>query len=1552
MMLAYAMARAGAEVTYLTNVAPIFDGDFDIFQETSPITKIVGPGFEAPQGYVADWVVVIPTGSFDDRFYDAALNQAKAWKARVALLSFETPNWYNGQSPFPRSPLPTESWRRVVASGGLVVTIAEEGVAPAKLYYGASRDGEDLRFGAWHPPVNDLASASDPVTSAALHADAAGRKRIVSFVRTEDLHKGAHDLLALPPNTFDGHILALVFGRGVNDAYVAALRRHFASARDFAIELHSQISDVDKFALLAQARLLLFPSYFEGYGYPPVEAAWMGVPSVAYDLPVLRETVGDAATYVTPGDTAGFAAAIRQSLTERPTGDAVRHAMRILPDTQTAGQKFLGLLATAGSLLPPIGGQPPALPIAPQTALLRSDPLQYLVASYSDAVQLGDLRAHAHIGPLGPVVTVTGRARKGLESDRLRFVMAGVAFSDVRLVDDAGQGMRFSTTGELELLPDGSASKCTILTLRRGGAQTNRVTIPVEIGPELLCLRGMIRPAHVPAADSTDGDVHLLVAPATLAQDPVLALTLSEVSETLLGLDLPTRLLLANGSGDERLMLEEDFLPLADTVETCSPEIALAKALAALASGRRVVAPAAEAELLGGLAPVVALARLRPEGATQDLVVLGKTGPATKTVVTAFPDQMVARRSLATQVRTCVLVLLADAPIVSVAPEVLHLLKALERRNGALRVVMSRRLCTLPDRTQIRFGYAGLVEVLDEAELVAALASAETCAGLQVSSAPDAVGAALLSFIANTSLTVVASDPDAESKLNRALGARAPADSKIAACIRAVFPPNRTPSPLTSVAIGGAAALSAFRKPVTQASLPNLKVGEVISFSLPSLGHETALVSGFNTVNARGAVMDRMISVIGFDWQAEVPDRSIDLELLLSAHPSANAGPEAASDPEFLISLNGTELGTLTLSAKGVQRHSLSVPASAWSHEISQNLLLVRKGSASDIKKLKVVSLVSIAASVPRSPELDWTSFDIATKSMAPLRLVEHFEPQVFFHKGAAIGFAALGRGWAKPEPTGIWNGERSAVITFDPPVQDKNPIILELVGNSLGRDITGLQRVLLSISGSPIGELMLGGQASSVSGIAFSATMAQLGVDHLVLDLPDAISPKDLGLGDDPRDLGIHLSGMEQIKTGTRSFHFDRTADATLRLPTILPLQPGVLRISGSTGLPEDARFHVSGSRLLMGPTLLAEGGWECCLRLSAEQVSDAALVLSLLGGTALLDAEAVIDRLEIWPEIGAAAMPSADVRLLFSAPGPRMDEASPPDLRPWMSLDRARVLDILANLPLPLPFVTETNAQTADLNYLTEGWSAPEAVHTWSQEPTAKLSPGGALPKGDFLLRLQSGSLTSPAHPIQRIAVSVGGLRVATILDAAGVTRTRVLGFTNDAPGQSEITFEMPDAVTPLALGLSADERLLGLRLQQIMLDRTDHSRPAAAEGLPLCTLLTDDALQGPEAAWSLQAVPTAATGLLLAISGEGDPPFGLSLGESDVVVHPARIPSPDGSSSGWRALLAIPDTGLADQSALQTPLDIWLHAPDSDGRLDPLSRRHGAAVVLSNA
>jgi O-antigen biosynthesis alpha-1,3-rhamnosyltransferase len=76
-------------------------------------------------------------------------------------------------------------------------------------------------------------------------------------------------------------------------------------------------SDEDLAAVYSAAEMLLFPSLYEGFGLPMVEAMASGIPVLAADRPVLAEVGGPGVTLVDAEDTATFAAAVELLLTDR-----------------------------------------------------------------------------------------------------------------------------------------------------------------------------------------------------------------------------------------------------------------------------------------------------------------------------------------------------------------------------------------------------------------------------------------------------------------------------------------------------------------------------------------------------------------------------------------------------------------------------------------------------------------------------------------------------------------------------------------------------------------------------------------------------------------------------------------------------------------------------------------------------------------------------------------------------------------------------------------------------------------------------------------------------------------------------------------------------------------------------------------------------------------------------------------------------------------------------------------------------------------------------------
>ncbi|MDP9421149.1 MAG: glycosyltransferase, partial [Actinomycetota bacterium] len=87
-------------------------------------------------------------------------------------------------------------------------------------------------------------------------------------------------------------------------------------------------SNNDRAALLAGATVLAYPSRYEGFGFPPLEAMAAGVPVVATAAGALPEVVGDAAVLVKVGDGDGLAGALASLLDDAERREALVAAGR------------------------------------------------------------------------------------------------------------------------------------------------------------------------------------------------------------------------------------------------------------------------------------------------------------------------------------------------------------------------------------------------------------------------------------------------------------------------------------------------------------------------------------------------------------------------------------------------------------------------------------------------------------------------------------------------------------------------------------------------------------------------------------------------------------------------------------------------------------------------------------------------------------------------------------------------------------------------------------------------------------------------------------------------------------------------------------------------------------------------------------------------------------------------------------------------------------------------------------------------------------------------
>jgi glycosyltransferase involved in cell wall biosynthesis len=93
------------------------------------------------------------------------------------------------------------------------------------------------------------------------------------------------------------------------------------------------VDEVDLPALYRTAAVFAFPSLYEGFGLPPLEALACGVPVVTSNASSLPEVVGDAGLMVDPMDVQGLAAALACAL-----ADPAWRAEAVTRGTQRAAQ--------------------------------------------------------------------------------------------------------------------------------------------------------------------------------------------------------------------------------------------------------------------------------------------------------------------------------------------------------------------------------------------------------------------------------------------------------------------------------------------------------------------------------------------------------------------------------------------------------------------------------------------------------------------------------------------------------------------------------------------------------------------------------------------------------------------------------------------------------------------------------------------------------------------------------------------------------------------------------------------------------------------------------------------------------------------------------------------------------------------------------------------------------------------------------------------------------------------------------------------------------------
>lgn len=175
-----------------------------------------------------------------------------------------------------------------------------------------------------------------------------GRGRVLVFPAITHPHKGHEFLLEVMAEHWDDPELRLVLlgGRGLADSTVERAIEKLG-LKDRVVR-PGRVGDDDRDGLIRLAHALVFPSQYEGFGAPVVEAMALGTPVVCSDQEALREVVGDAGL-VLPLDRDAWSDALDRVGADR---DAMCRAGRRRASMFTAAKSGEGLARAYGLAVP------------------------------------------------------------------------------------------------------------------------------------------------------------------------------------------------------------------------------------------------------------------------------------------------------------------------------------------------------------------------------------------------------------------------------------------------------------------------------------------------------------------------------------------------------------------------------------------------------------------------------------------------------------------------------------------------------------------------------------------------------------------------------------------------------------------------------------------------------------------------------------------------------------------------------------------------------------------------------------------------------------------------------------------------------------------------------------------------------------------------------------------------------------------------------------------------------------------------------------------------
>lgn len=186
----------------------------------------------------------------------------------------------------------------------MILSSSYESEKFARIYFKEVK--QNCQFVVCYPPIHTI------------HADKVDtikkEKRIVIITRFSPRYKNGHRLMELMIPEMEDHEIVLIIGFGGIDKLTEKRYRQAVAKVGAKLTIKTGISELEKFRLLKNSILSIFPSMFEGFGLPPVESIYCKTPCICFRLPVLLEVNANSLLYAKVNDFVDFKKKIKNAL--------------------------------------------------------------------------------------------------------------------------------------------------------------------------------------------------------------------------------------------------------------------------------------------------------------------------------------------------------------------------------------------------------------------------------------------------------------------------------------------------------------------------------------------------------------------------------------------------------------------------------------------------------------------------------------------------------------------------------------------------------------------------------------------------------------------------------------------------------------------------------------------------------------------------------------------------------------------------------------------------------------------------------------------------------------------------------------------------------------------------------------------------------------------------------------------------------------------------------------------------------------------------------------